>query len=117
VTNYYIVILSLFVKIIGERKKRYCFDRKKVHVRLLLSDLRANWKTARGNMLFYELTLIDHEDEGLVVVGVEVGILDGRLLLLADPLPLRVQQLDLNVRIWKRDSFGLRIRWFGYLRA
>ncbi len=50
-------------------------------------------------MLFYELTLIDHEDEGLVVVGVEVGILDGRLLLLADPLPLRVQQLDLNVRI------------------
>jgi hypothetical protein len=30
------------------------------------------------------LTLIDHEDERLVVVGVEIGVLHGRLLLLAD---------------------------------
>ena len=45
------------------------------------------------------LTLFDHEDEGLVVVRVEVGVLHRRLLLLTDALPLRVQQFDLHVRI------------------
>jgi hypothetical protein len=33
------------------------------------------------------LTLVNHEDEGLVVVRVEVGVLHRRLLLLADPFP------------------------------
>jgi hypothetical protein len=33
------------------------------------------------------LTLVNHEDEGLVVVRVEVGVLHCRLLLLADPFP------------------------------
>ncbi len=61
------------------------------------------------NFLFFkknyaELTLLDHEYEWLVVVGVEVCALDGGLLLLADPLPLRVQKLDLHVRIWKRSN-------------
>ncbi len=50
------------------------------------------------------LTLLDHEDEGLVVVRVEVGVLHRRLLLLPNPLPLGVQQLDLDVRICKEKK-------------
>ena len=51
---------------------------------------------------FYpELLLFYDEDKALIVVGVEVAHLHRRLLLLPDSLPLPVQQLDLNVRIWR----------------
>ena len=48
-----------------------------------------------------ELLLFDNEDKAFIVVGVQVAHLDRRLLLLSDPLPLSVQQLDLYVRIWR----------------
>ena len=51
---------------------------------------------------FYpELLLFYDEDKALIVVGVEVAHLHRRLLLLPDSLPLPIQQLDLNVRIWR----------------
>ena len=51
---------------------------------------------------FYpELLLFYDEDKALIVVRVEVAHLHRRLLLLPDSLPLPVQQLDLNVRIWR----------------
>lgn len=51
---------------------------------------------------FYpELLLFYDEDKALIVVGVEVAHLHRRLLLLPNPLSLPVQQLDLNVRIWR----------------
>ena len=43
--------------------------------------------------------LLHHKHEGLVVVGVQVRHLHARLLLLTDPLPLGVQQLDLDVGV------------------
>ena len=51
---------------------------------------------------FYpELLLFYDEDKALIVVRVEVAHLHRRLLLLPNPLSLPVQQLDLNVRIWR----------------
>ena len=42
---------------------------------------------------------LNNKNKGLVVVRVQVGHLHARLLLLSDPLPLRVQELDLDVGI------------------
>ncbi len=39
----------------------------------------------------FQLTLLHHEHEGLVVVGVQVGILHRGLLFLANPLAFRVE--------------------------
>ena len=49
--------------------------------------------------VYPELLLFDNEDKALIIVGVEVAHLHRRLLLLPNPLPLSVQQLDLYVRI------------------
>jgi hypothetical protein len=50
-------------------------------------------------LYLFQRHFFNDEDKGFVVVGVEVGSLHRRLLLLADPLPLRVEELDLDVGV------------------
>ena len=46
-----------------------------------------------------EHLLLDYEDEGLIVVGIEVAHLYGCLLFLSDALALAIQELKFDVRV------------------
>lgn len=61
--------------------------------------IRAGWSDKKVGR-----TLFNHENEGLVVVGVEVGVLHRRLLLLSNPLAFSVEKFDLHIRICKRKK-------------
>ena len=49
--------------------------------------------------LYPEHFLLDYEDEGLIVVRIEVAHLYGCLLFLSDALALAIQELKFDVRV------------------
>ena len=51
--------------------------------------------------------LLHHENKRFVVVRVQVGHLHARLLLLSDPLPLGVEELDLDVGVARAGDVHL----------
>ena len=50
-------------------------------------------------VLYPEHFLLDYEDEGLIVVRIEVAHLYGCLLFLSDALALAIQELKFDVRV------------------
>ena len=49
--------------------------------------------------VYPEHLLLDYEDEGLIVVRIEVAHLYGSLLFLSDALALAIQELKFDVRV------------------
>ena len=59
-----------------------------------------NSTSKQHSLLYPQLLLLHNENKRLIVVGIQISHLDRCLLLLANPLALSVQELDLHVRIY-----------------
>ena len=74
-----------------------CLNKKNKYL-LIFKDRKSQSHFPQLYYLF-QGHLLDDKDKGFVVVGVQVGSLHRGLLLLANALPLGVQELDLDVGV------------------